>query len=79
MEDLELFYASWCPYCQKVLRFAEGHGIQLLLADTDAKANKDRLVQMGGKGQVPALRIGDQVMYESDDIIEYIAQHFGVA
>ena len=75
MPSLELYVGFWCPYCQKVLRFMEAHGIEVPLRDIDEPANKAFLVEHGGKGQVPCLFIDGAPMYESLDIIEWLKAH----
>ena len=72
MKDLTLYYKITCPYCQKVLRFMESRGIILALANVDESHNRERLIEVGGKYQVPCLFIDGVAMYESDDIIAYL-------
>lgn len=71
---LVLFYFASCPFCQKVLSFCDENQIKLELSDIqkDPKA-KQELIELGGKKQVPALKIGDKILYESDAIIEYLS------
>lgn len=70
----ELFYMPTCPYCRKVLGFTREHGIELPLRDITAEpAERDRLEREGGKVQVPCLFIDGKPLYESEDIIEYLA------
>lgn len=72
----ELFYKPTCPYCQKVFRYMEEHGIELPLRDISAEPGaREELIAMGGKGQVPCLMIDGKPLYESDDIIAYLAEH----
>ena len=63
-----------CPYCKKVLAFAEEKGISLNKIDIADKANEDALIKLGGKRQVPFLVDKERniQMYESLDIIEYL-------
>ena len=67
-----LYYKPTCPYCVKVLRFMEQHGISLPLRDTFDEQIAQELVQIGGKRQVPCLVIDGKALYESDDIIAYL-------
>lgn len=73
LENHTLFYRTSCPYCIKVLRFMESHGIATNMADTTIPENVARLVEIGGKRQVPCLVINGQALYESDDIVAYLA------
>jgi glutaredoxin len=72
MDDLKLYYLPTCPYCQKVLDFMNKSGITLELRPTTEPVNRDYLLAHGGMNQVPCLFIGDEPLYESDDIIAYL-------
>lgn len=78
--SLTLYQYSTCPFCQKVLRFMSQNGIELPLKDTmmDPDA-RGELIELGGRGMVPALRIGDEIMYESNDIIAWLQENVVVA
>lgn len=79
-KTLELYYKDSCPYCHKVMDFMNENGITVEMKDINADpANKTRLVEEGGKGQVPCLFIDGKPLYESLDIIDFLAQEFGVA
>ena len=71
---LDLYILETCPYCKKVLAFAEEKGISLNKIDIAEKANEEVLITLGGKRQVPFLvdKERNVQMYESADIIEYI-------
>lgn len=73
LKDHTLYYKKSCPYCQKVLRFMDEKGITLDMRDTLQPGIQNDLVCVGGKKQVPCLVIGNKAMYESDDIIAYLA------
>ena len=73
---LELFYKPTCPYCHKVLAWMSDHDVEnvtLYDISTDSEA-ADRLVKVGGKRQVPCLFIDSDPLYESDDIIAFLAE-----
>lgn len=60
--------------------YLRGKEHQIELLSTTEAVNHKALVQGGGKGQVPCLRIEDESgsvswMYESGDILRYINQH----
>lgn len=73
MPQLILYMKDTCPYSQKVLRFMEQANIKLSLKNiaTDP-ANRQELVTIGGKAQVPCLVIDGKALYESDDIIAWL-------
>ena len=71
---LELFILETCPYCQKVIKFLDNQHMQYNKIDITNENNKETLIRMGGKRQVPFLVDKERniQMYESDDIIEYL-------
>jgi glutaredoxin len=73
---LELFYRPTCPYCVKVVRFMEARGVDFVTMHdiTSEPDQAARLVEVGGKKQVPCLFIDGAAMYESSDIIEYLGE-----
>lgn len=70
----ELYVSEYCPYCRKVMKFLQDNDIEFSEKDVSDSQNFDRLVSLGGKDQVPFLFDieNDVMMYESDDIIDYI-------
>lgn len=74
--NLILYQYPSCPFCNKVLRFLDANTISVAQKDTMLDpAARQELVALGGKAQVPALRIGDEILYESDDIIRWFQQN----
>lgn len=76
---LNLYYKPSCPYCKRVLAANETIEAPLTLIDVSADMDKrDELIAKGGKKQVPYLDDTDRgvAMYESLDIIEYLATHY---
>ena len=77
MQDLILYYSPACPFCKKVTDFMEKHSIQLKLVDRDfSPKDRQALIDIGGKPQVPCLVIDGKAMYESDDIIAWLTSHY---
>lgn len=76
MAKLALYYRPSCPYCQKVLSFMQQEKIQLDLCDISLEEkNRDELVRVGGKQQVPCLFIDGRALYESNDIIDWLKEN----
>ncbi|MGI6117426.1 MAG: glutaredoxin family protein [Bilifractor sp.] len=75
---LELFKMDTCPYCRKVMRFIEESNItDIEMHDIiQSRADQERLVREGGMDQVPCLFIDGKPMYESDDIIAWLKDHY---
>lgn len=80
---LELYQMDHCPYCQKVRTALEDMSINYKKIDAlPGTPERDKLVELGGKGQVPFLvdKTNPEepvMMYESDDIITYVKEQYG--
>jgi len=76
MPVLTFYYRPTCPFCQKVNRYLEQHGIIIPMKDISANLNnREELVRIGGKQQVPCLVIDGKAVYESDDIVAWLRGH----
>jgi glutaredoxin len=83
---LELYSYEACPRCRRVRQTLTELDLDFLHRScpvgsvrAGACANRQRLVERGGKMQVPYLvdpNSGAE-MYESDAIIDYLTQHYG--
>ena len=74
--NLELYIKNGCPWCHKVLSFMEANAIELPLHNIDESvADREHLIEVGGKRQVPCLFIDGKALYESSDIIDYLKEH----
>lgn len=74
-----LYVKAGCPFCAKVLNFMDEHDIVLPIMDISLELYKDgydKLINLGGKYQVPCLDIDGKALYESDDIIAYLNKTF---
>ncbi len=71
---LDLFVLNTCPYCKKVMTFMDENNIKYHKFDTINNDNALRLLNLGGKDQVPFLYNNDtnEKLYESEKIIEYL-------
>jgi glutaredoxin len=68
---------SECPYCQKVLREIEASGrtdveLHNIYENED---DREELIRVGGKQQVPCLFVDGKPMYESGDIVMWLQEH----
>jgi len=76
---LFLYVKEGCPFCEKVLRYAEKHRIYIEQKDIyKEKKNLEELLRIGGKRQVPFLVDEDKgvSMYESSEIVEYLRKNY---
>lgn len=73
MTQLDLYYKPTCPFCVKVMQVIEQVNLEITMHDI-SEDHKDRetLLKVGGKGQVPCLFIDGKPMYESSHIIDYL-------
>jgi glutathione S-transferase len=77
---LNLYYKPTCPYCVRVLTANETIKAPLTLLNVSAATGAmEALMDKGGKTQVPFLEDTDRgvSMYESNDIITYLSEHYG--
>lgn len=74
--ELTLYYYTICPYCMRVRQFLKRNNVVIPEKNIrkDAGARQE-LIEAGGKGQVPALLIDGDVLYESADIIRWVEQN----
>lgn len=83
---LELYQAEDCPYSKKVRQKMLDLGVSCVVHNPrthDGEVRNDQtyeeLRKIGGDGQIPFLvdtRRGT-ALYESDDIIDYLDEHYG--
>lgn len=75
--DLKLYMFDTCPFCKRVLREIEDQkrtDIELKNISTSAE-DRQTLMEVGGKTQVPCLFVDGKPMYESADIIAWLKEH----
>lgn len=74
---LELYKKDTCPYCRRVMSYIEQSGrTDVEYKDIiESDENRRRLVEVGGKQQVPCLFIDGDPLYESMDIINWLEGH----
>ena len=79
-KSLQLYQYQACPFCVKVRRDIRRNGLNITTIDAKMADNKQQLASLGGKVQVPCLRIeeGDNItwMYESSNISAYLNERF---
>lgn len=76
MKDYILYVGTICPFCKKVENFLNEENIELEIIniEKDRKAMQ-KLIEEGGKRQVPCLFHDGKYLYESDDIIEFLKEN----
>lgn len=68
---LTLYIGTTCSFCARVTDYLRSNPLEIEIKDiwTDEAANQE-LLKLTGRSTVPCLRMGDNYMHESLDIIE---------
>jgi glutathione S-transferase len=76
-ELLELYQFEGCPYCSKVRKKMSELKIDYVARQVD-KQDRSRVEEVSGQSSVPVLvdPNRDVTMPESDDIVEYVEEHY---
>ena len=75
--SLILYHFDSCYFCAKVRNAANELGIEMEMRDIMKNpAFRDELMSLAGKTQVPCLVIDGKPMHESDDIVDYLKEHY---
>lgn len=74
---LEVYQFEGCPYCSKVRSKLTELGIDFIARQV-GKTDRSRVEEVSGQSNVPVLvdPNTDTVMPESDDIVEYLEEHY---
>jgi len=77
-EMLEVYQFEGCPFCSKVRSKMTELGIDFIARQVD-KNDRTRVEEISGQTNVPVLvdPNTDTTMPESDDIVEYLEEHYG--
>ncbi len=75
--ELTLYHFESCPYCRRVRDFMTSNNITIPMKDTQKDTrNREELLKIGGKSQVPCLVINGKALYESLDIIDWLKNNY---
>ena len=79
MPELKLYYKPTCGFCRKVVRFITDNQLPVELRNVRESSAiwEVFLAATNNYTQVPCLLIDGEPMYESDDIIEWLAANGG--
>lgn len=77
-EMLEVYQFEGCPFCSKVRSKLTELGIDFVARQVD-KEDRSRVEEVSGQTNVPVLvdPNTDTTMPESDDIVDYLEEHYG--
>lgn len=76
---LELYQFEGCPFCSKVRQKLTELGIDFIARQVEPKGDRQRVEKVSGQTGVPVLvdPNTDTVMPESDEIVDYLEEHYG--
>ncbi|PSQ12883.1 glutaredoxin [Halobacteriales archaeon QS_5_70_15] len=86
---LELYQAEGCPHCAKVRDALTDLGVSYVIhnprlpggegGDVLNERTYREMTELGGQDQIPYLvdTAREETLYESDDIVEYVQEHYG--
>ncbi|MDO5036693.1 MAG: glutathione S-transferase N-terminal domain-containing protein [Tissierellia bacterium] len=79
MANPVLYSGRFCPFCKRVELFIRTKGLEdkvsKVLIDQDPQA-RQRLIEEGGKSQIPCLEHDGQWLYESKDIMAWLEKEY---
>lgn len=75
---LEVYQFEGCPFCSKVRQKMNDLGLDFIARSVDPH-DRSRVEEISGQTGVPVLKDPNTstVMPESDDIVEYLDEHYG--
>lgn len=75
---LEVYQFEGCPYCSKVRKKMTDLGLDFVARQVDPH-DRSRVEEVSDQSNVPVLvdPNNDVVMPESDDIVDYLDEHYG--
>ncbi len=75
---LVLFKFDACGFCRRVLRWLDGHEVEVEVRDTwQDPGAREELIARTGRSQVPCLFIDGEPLFESLDILRWLEEHHG--
>lgn len=76
---ITLYVKTGCPFCAKVIAVVDELNLDVEYKNKDDEGVIDELMMRGGKSQYPYLVDTEREVeiYESDDIVAHLRQHYG--
>jgi glutaredoxin 3 len=67
---ITVYFAGWCPYCQRARQLLTGKGIAFTEIDVDEDAKfRQEMIARSGRRTVPQIFIGERHVGGCDDLI----------
>lgn len=76
---LELYQFEGCPYCSKVRKKMTDLQLDFIAHQVEPNGERQKVQEISGQTGVPVLvdPNNDVAMPESDDIVDYLEEHYG--
>lgn len=75
MAIVEIYFASWCPYCRRAKELLDEKNVNYTVIDVDAEPNeRDNMVKRGGGKTIPQIFINDKPIGGCDDLYQLEAK-----
>lgn len=76
---MEVYQFEGCPFCSKVRTKLTELQIDFIARQVKPNGNREKVEELSGQTGVPVLvdHENDVVMNESDDIVDYLEEHYG--
>lgn len=69
MTKVEIYYASWCPYCRRAKQLLDEKQVNYTLIDVDAEPEERQVMQQrGAEHTIPQIFINDKPIGGCDAI-----------
>ena len=77
-ELIEIYQFEGCPYCKKVREKLTELQVDFIARQVEPRGDRARVEKISGQTGVPVLvdPNTDTIMPESDDIVEYLEEHY---
>lgn len=78
-ELMEVYQFEGCPFCGKVRQKLTELQMDFVARQVEPSGDREKVKELTGETQVPVIvdPNTDTVMNESDDVVEYLEQHYG--
>ncbi len=76
VEGMTFYYDPGCPYSVRVLLSLEAKGLPYTGVVVDRNNLPEEVNKLNPHGEVPVLKIGDLVLYQSNIILSYLDENF---
>lgn len=76
-EKITLISFALCPYVQRAVIMLNEKGVAFERINIDLANKPEWFLQISPQGKVPVLKVGDEVLFESAAIVEYLDEVYG--